>query len=313
MPNYLEPMTLSDLLDRAVRLTGKIFRRSITIAAIVMLPAGLIAGFAMRELFAALADMMNYLARDPHSMEAMVPFIYGTSEMAVAMLLLAFASCIMQASAIDLTDAEINFAERSWQGAFARAWHHAFRLFAQYLIKFLGMYGAFIITLILCVHTPFMVTLFIPLTVFVVWLWVRWSLGAQAIVCEGHGPVSGLYRSNRLIMGSWWRVTGLLLIFGLLVQFAVSLVTLPLFGFSFFPMLMKFSNLNANSADYMRAADELLLAFSSIGWAIGLVMAISSTLRLILFAAYKTLLQYDLRARQGEFEASVPEEPVPAQ
>ncbi|HZV12511.1 MAG TPA: hypothetical protein VFA55_04805, partial [Candidatus Kapabacteria bacterium] len=109
-------------------------------------------------------------------------------------------------------------------------------------------------------------------------------------------------RSSRLIAGSWWRITGLLLLFGLLVQFAVGLITLPLVGFSFFPMLMKFSTANADSADYPKMASSLMLTLSSIGWAIGLVMTLSSTLRLILFGTYKTLIQYDLRARQGEFD-----------
>ncbi|HET7153181.1 MAG TPA: hypothetical protein VFJ29_05405, partial [Candidatus Kapabacteria bacterium] len=248
MANYLVPMTLSDLLDRTVRLTGKIFRRSIIIAAIVMLPAGVILGFALREMFASFADMFHVLANDPGISDPFAivsPLVYGLGEMFVAGLFWAFANCILQVTAIDLTDAEINLAERSWQGAFARSWREAFRLLAQGLLKFLICMGIFILVIALSVHNPVALLLLIPAGIFCIWLLVQWSLGPQAIVCEGHGPLHGLSRSNRLVAGSWWRVAGLLLIFGLLVEFVVALISTPLYGFSFLPMLMKFSTLHS--------------------------------------------------------------------
>jgi hypothetical protein len=57
-----------------------------------------------------------------------------------------------------------------------------------------------------------------------IWLTIRWSLLAQAVVLEGQGATRALRRSGRLVRGAWWRtasltafVTGIALLLGPLV------------------------------------------------------------------------------------------------
>src|SRR6185437_5014812 len=65
-----------------------------------------------------------------------------------------------------------------------------------------------------------------------IWLIVRWSLLAQAVVLDGTGGVGSLRRSGRLVRGAWWRaatlnvfVTGIALLLGPLVGTVLLFVT----------------------------------------------------------------------------------------
>src|SRR5262249_60338781 len=48
--------------------------------------------------------------------------------------------------------------------------------------------------------------------VLTVWIWIRFSLAAPAVILEGAGPIAALRRSWQLVRGSWWRVFGISLL-----------------------------------------------------------------------------------------------------
>ena len=60
-----------------------------------------------------------------------------------------------------------------------------------------------------------------------VWLGVRWFSGAYAVVIEGKGPITGLGRSWNLVTGSWWRVFGILLVFGIVITAVILVIAIP--------------------------------------------------------------------------------------
>jgi len=47
---------------------------------------------------------------------------------------------------------------------------------------------------------------------FVIWIAVRWLVGAPALLAEGLGPVNALGRSQQLVEGRWWRTVGIFLV-----------------------------------------------------------------------------------------------------
>jgi hypothetical protein len=59
--------------------------------------------------------------------------------------------------------------------------------------------------------------------VLTVWIWIRLSLAAPAVVLEEAGPVKALRRSRQLVQGSWWRVFWISLL-ALIVVFLIGLV-----------------------------------------------------------------------------------------
>src|SRR5207253_6813306 len=58
--------------------------------------------------------------------------------------------------------------------------------------------------------------LLIPASVALVYIFVRWTLVAPAIMVERLGAVDALRRSWRLVQNYWWRTAGLLILLGIM-------------------------------------------------------------------------------------------------
>jgi hypothetical protein len=68
---------------------------------------------------------------------------------------------------------------------------------------------------------------FFPVMALTIWFAVMMSLAAPAVVLERQGPVQSLRRSWRLVSRSFWRVFGILLLAGLIVAIAGSILQFP--------------------------------------------------------------------------------------
>ncbi|MFI1973024.1 hypothetical protein [Streptomyces cinnamoneus] len=60
-----------------------------------------------------------------------------------------------------------------------------------------------------------------------VWLWIRYSLAAPALMLERQGVMASLRRSEKLVRGSWGRIFGIQILAGLLVFLVATIVALP--------------------------------------------------------------------------------------
>ncbi|MEW2618606.1 hypothetical protein [Streptomyces sp. NPDC048106] len=63
--------------------------------------------------------------------------------------------------------------------------------------------------------------------VVLVWLTVRFSLAAPALMLEKQGIMQSLRRSTKLVHGSWWRILGIQLLAGLIVGVVRVLISIP--------------------------------------------------------------------------------------
>jgi Membrane domain of glycerophosphoryl diester phosphodiesterase len=68
---------------------------------------------------------------------------------------------------------------------------------------------------------------FFPFLALTIWLAVMLSLAAPAVVLERQGPLQSLRRSWRLVRRSFWRMLGILLLAGLIVTVAGSILQFP--------------------------------------------------------------------------------------
>ncbi|KOG62329.1 membrane protein [Streptomyces griseoflavus] len=70
-----------------------------------------------------------------------------------------------------------------------------------------------------------------------VWLWVRFSLAAPALMLEKQGVIASMRRSAKLVRGAWWRVLGvqlltyvLIVVVGMIVQIPATIVAVLVSG-----------------------------------------------------------------------------------
>ncbi|WP_181768664.1 DUF7544 domain-containing protein [Streptomyces albidus (ex Kaewkla and Franco 2022)] len=60
-----------------------------------------------------------------------------------------------------------------------------------------------------------------------VWIWVRFSLSAPALMLEKQGVITAMRRSAKLVRGSWWRVFGVQMLATILVVIVASIIQMP--------------------------------------------------------------------------------------
>src|SRR6185369_454030 len=128
----------------------------------------------------------------------------------------------------------------------------------------------------------------------------RWSMAIIAISWENCGPVAAMRRSSKLMEENWWRVFGMLFLFGLLVAFGTLLITTPL---SFLGIIGSLKDVLASSAQNSgdTPAKQSPAFFRAMGNYIGISTSISIMVSLLVKPVYTTLLYLDLRSRRSEF------------
>ncbi|MFI0780873.1 hypothetical protein [Streptomyces sp. NPDC021212] len=122
-----------------------------------------------------------------------------------------------------------------------------------------------------------------------IWLWVRFSLAAPALMLEKQGIISALRRSAKLVRGAWWRVFGIQLLSIVLVFLVAAIVEVPTSAVAM--------ALGGDSAiDYLSGESV------SVGWAflivVGIGGVISSSITFPISAGVTALLYMDQRIRR---------------
>jgi len=122
-----------------------------------------------------------------------------------------------------------------------------------------------------------------------IWLWVRFSLAAPALMLEKQGIISALRRSAKLVRGAWWRVFGIQLLSIVLVFLVAAIVEVPTSA-----VAMAFGGDSA--IDYLSGESV------SVGWAflvvVGIGGVISSAVTFPISAGVTALLYMDQRIRR---------------
>ncbi|MFC5722671.1 hypothetical protein ACFP1Z_21100 [Streptomyces gamaensis] len=123
-----------------------------------------------------------------------------------------------------------------------------------------------------------------------VWLWIRYSLAAPALMLEKQGVVASMKRSAKLVRGAWGRVFGIQLLTVLMTFVVSSIVQLP---FTLGQLLIA---VNGSSGD-------------AFGWptliTIGIAATISSALTLPVTAGVTALLYVDQRIRRESLDVEL--------
>jgi hypothetical protein len=142
--------------------------------------------------------------------------------------------------------------------------------------------------------------------VLLIWLVVRLSFSAQAIVFDRAGVVGSLKQSWRLVGGNWWRVFGITLLFGIILSFAAGLITTPVTGagaLPFFSRLMQ-ADFGAEMSD-----EQVLELFSpgvGLAVAIGLGTLVQQLIVFLVQPVFFGLLYVDLKVRAGDYAVDEP-------
>ncbi|MFJ9694265.1 hypothetical protein [Kitasatospora sp. NPDC101183] len=122
------------------------------------------------------------------------------------------------------------------------------------------------------------------------WLWVRYSLAAPALMLEKQGVITSLSRSARLVRGSWWRILGVNLLAQVMALVFALVIAMP---FTIAGMALGYIDLEQQSSFdgtiTQSTATLIITAISGI---------ISSTLTIPFLGTLGVLIYVDQRIRR---------------
>lgn len=319
----LVPMRLSDLFDRTFRLLGRTVGRSAIIALILLAPTALLFSFSLGSFF----DSLVGLAQGPYDLEP--PDMNQLAGMFGTLALMVFTGILFGIAQLGayLGITYLGCAEFSGQSV---TWEEALRKGVGLpLLRAIGvsllMGLAFVALLIL----PYLliiggavakssalggigILLMVGALGVVLFLAMRWNFTYQTIVFEGSPVMNSFRRSWDLVEGNWWRVFGIMILFGLMVDFAISLLLTPLTFIVLWDFFSEYFKLLGDISSGESDPKAFLQVFKSMGPGLGFLIAADAILTTLIAPLYSVALYFDLRARRGEFSQSAGQGESPA-
>jgi hypothetical protein len=149
----------------------------------------------------------------------------------------------------------------------------------------------------------------------IVWFTTSVTFAPESIVFERLTATGSISKSFFLLRGSWWRVFGLLLLVGIMLSFASSIVIGPIVFIPLLPPYLKmltsfFESGSENfSENYLSSIVELLRNIQ-IPMFIGMVLG--SILESMVMPVFRGLFYIDLKVRKNELEEPQPDSPIEA-
>jgi hypothetical protein len=299
------PMNLGDIISSTVQLIGKVVLRYLSIVLVIFIPASVIITFAMRDYYSFLGDAVgkaNLAGAGVH---------FGILLIGIGTIIVAVISGTVAVTTI--VRGEIYGLRCRWQEAIGSA----FGVYGRRAVGQLAVIGiSFICAVIFCVFVFVIVKGYVLVTVFAalaviaavvgaMYVYMRFAFSVTAIVCEEASVIRSMRRSWDLVRGTWWRVCGIMFLMAMLSGFAVTIVTTPLTFLGFWDFYKEsFKAMAAGHGGLDPAA--MPGALKSMGLGLGISTSVNIALMGLITPIYTTLLYYDLRARNGEFQAPEP-------
>lgn len=314
----LVPMTLGDLFDRLFKLIGSTWVRNLALACIILLPIGLVFAVAADIGFTDLADAI--LERSESMDEGDAWVILGFFAWFFAGVLLFILGTVVATVGVTVIGCSTMAGEETtWQDALRVAFGpRMFKVLGMYIVEiflFGGIIGIPYALIISAIVAESGLLGFIGGLLFLmgivagIYLAISFAFTVPVIAWEDDDVFRSFRRSWSLVRRQWWRTFGILILMGLMVSFAVSLVMTPLYIVAFWEFFRTYFQMlsalgNGVEPDPSMGADMI----RSLGLGFGLITVVSSILQLLVAPLYTVVMYFDLRARKGEFPA--PAEPA---
>lgn len=288
MNGTLAPKSLEGILRETFSIYKSNFLRLIAIVAIVQVPIAILAVVAnlLMPVYGELGT------------EALSPFMYFFW---IPIYLALFIASILMAGAVIHAVSEQYFNRPVSIGrAYGFAWHRLGDMFWAVVLVTLAILGIYLAAILISI----IVYLFIPTTIggipdwliaFVIsgtliylatpaaiYLGIIWHFVMQTALLEGCSSKSALSRSSVLVKGSWWRVLGIVLLLGLIVQTIGMIFCVPaIIGATTWVITGATAGLPTG-----------VMIWAMIGGTIGGILSLP------IFVIGQTLLYFDLRVRK---------------
>ena len=311
MEQSQKPLELGDIVELTVNLVVSTFTRSLIVSALFLTLPFIIVTITANELFASMLALGQSGTAGKEDWEqllplmtVLIPFFLSTLIAGAGTLITQVA--ITQMAAGDLTNEPIGYATAIAR-TFDRRWIRS--IFAEF-IKSIAV-GSIIVAVIIAgviivmlagagdkesSMTILIVLSMIVMVPFFIYVSVLWNFSLEAVAIEDLTATDALRRSWALVKGYWWRTLGILILYAIALQFISSIISLPFTFGSMWDVYKEFFTIaKAQNGQVNPHLFEQIQG--AMGTGIGVGMAITTVVRLLIEPQYRTVMFFDLRAR----------------
>jgi len=306
------PMRLGDIFDWAFRLFGRTFTRSILVMLILFVPVSLLLIEGSREFYGTIGRIAQEGGgTSAQGLDELAGMLRSFGLFGLALLLAFLATLAGELAVTLLIRNEFARTSTTWRealgGALSIRYLRALGVVLVQIIVVCGVvFGVVLIPVILVsiAGGGALVVVLAFLIAFgcIVYFLIRWSLAFTVVACEDRGIGASLGRSWALVAEKWWRTFGILLLMGVLVNFAIALVVTPLSLIAFWDFYREYFKALGTAGTGQPDPAMLGKAMSSIGPGVGLSMTLNFMLLTMTKPVYTTVVYVDLCARKRESE-----------
>ena len=310
--------SFADLIDGVFGLLARTWKTTLLCGSIAFLPAAVLYGWAYDRLFAAYAHVL------PAVEERVLSPVFALAGMFSWILLAALVQGVAVLFVRACVTAQAAGAVRGGEAPVAVlaarvVRRDGARLLGQRVLQglvYAGVAAAAVILIVVAVAIAAAVgtvpggsvaavviamLLYVAALAAAAWLWVRFSFTLESVVIDGAKAARSFGLSASLVRGSWWRVLGTRLIFGMMLGFVASLVATPIVFFATIRAYARYlSEMVRGTAD----AGSLLDMIRAMGSGLPVRLAVFQYLRSMLNAffapAFMTLLYFEMKRRRSE-------------
>jgi hypothetical protein len=301
-------MTVGDMFERVFRTLGKTFLPNLIIGLIVFIPVTILLALTLEHFVHAFAGLLNSIDdSDPESWKVLLDLLRPGLLLAAAIAAFSLADLLSKLAMMRIIAGEILENRTSWGDALGAMaglpWLRALGMYILYGLAFCGLFLAPILLFLTGLNVMYVLGAFLYLgaIVVVIYLAIRWTFTLTAIAVEDAGVLDSFSRSSFLVSGHWWRTLGLLLLFGFVMQFAVSIVLAPVSIVAMWGFFSKYFELIFSMPHEQLPVKTVVELISSLGMGYAVLIGLSTMLGNIAYCSYMVAIYFDLRARKGEF------------
>ncbi len=303
-------MKLGDIFSNAFNLLKTTFLRDSAIAAILLIPTGILLSFGIQNYFSLLGSFKSLgetgtVQADPQNVVNLFSGLFVTL-ITTAIFMMAFLAVTIGITEIVCREME---GERISIGSAFR------KIFSFTYLRGIGQFFVFgffftiaFLLIILSISFAsaidntaftFITVLIVLAVVFIsIYLYFRWYFVLTAIVHTDGGVFESFSLSFSMVKGNWWRTFGLIILITFVVDFAVSLITTPISFILLWGYISQFMKMSLSNSGSKPDPAFVFKMMSSFGFNFSIVIILSTVLQMILTTIFNIVLYFDLRIRK---------------
>jgi hypothetical protein len=316
-------MELGDLFSNTFKLFKETFSRNIVIASAFLVPAGILMTYGFDSFFSALMETVRTASENRFEYsEPDYTFIFsniGIYVLSLLAFLLGYLGAMIGITRISCRAAEgerISIGEafnKVFSVLYLRCIGQSFLLslavsacfFAGIMIIIIGSAAEIVLITVIGVLA------LIGGIVLMIYLSFRWYFAFVAIVGEDKKVIESFSKSSFLVEGNWWRTFGIVLLFSVLVDFAISIITTPVYFIVMWDFISQYFKMMAEGNINEKDPEVIFGMMESFGFAFGVVIIITTILDALITPLFNVVYYFDLKIRKKDFPETISPDNLP--